>query len=239
MSKRPRVPPKKKFVKKTKKDPLDRWALEPGFKMNLKRCDQGFNNYFTPNPSVTAMNLTSIAQQVGDNGRVGQRVRLFNLTIRGSIQYFPTATAIQQPDTLRLIIFYDRQTNNAAPVWSDLISNIAAGTHGPYDPPNWYERGRFKILRDWLIPTPAMSGTVAAGLITAATSQLSPPSPTAMEFNLHFFKQLKGKLDTIYSGTGATSANINGGGIFIIGQNLGAGTGWVYEGTSTIEFMDV
>lgn len=230
---------KKVGPKKAKKDPLDRWALEPGFKMNLKRCDQGFNAYFTPTNSVVATNLTSIPQQVGDNGRVGQRVRLFNFTVRGFISYFPQATSIQQPDFLRLLIIYDRQTNGAAPIWSNIIANISAGTSGPFDPPNWYERGRYKILRDWQIATPAMSGTVAGGLLTAVTSQLTPPQPTSMEFTLHFFKALKGKLDTIYSGTGATAANINGGGIFIIAQNLGAGTGWVYEGTSTIEYMDV
>jgi len=242
MSKRPasQLAKKKPALKRTKKaDPLDRWALEPGFKMNLKRCDQSFNAYFTPSSSVTAQNLTSVAQGAGDNERVGQRVRWFNMTIRGTIQYFPTATSVQQPDLLRLLIIYDRQTNGAAPLWSDIIANISSGTHGPYDPPNWYQRGRYKILRDWMIATPAMSGTVAAGLLTSATLQLSPPQPTSCEFTLHFFKALKGKLDTIYSGTGATTANINGGAIFIIGQNLGAGTGWVYEGTSTLEYMDV
>jgi hypothetical protein len=207
--------------------------------MNLKRCDQSFNAYFTPTPSVAATNLTSVAQLVGDNGRVGQRIRLFNMTVRGYINYFPTATSVQQPDFLRLLIVYDRQTNQAAPLYQDIINNISTSTHGPYDPPNWYQRGRFKILRDFQVATPAMSGTVAGGLLTAVTSQLSPPQPTQTEFNLHFFKNLKGKLDTIYNGTGATAANINGGGIFIVAQNLGAGTGWVYEGTSTIEYMDV
>jgi len=242
MSKRPRTTaPKSDWKKKQvkKKDPLDRWALEPGFKANLKRCDVSINSYFTPTASTAGVNLCAISQSVGDNGRVGQRVRLHNLTIRGLISYFPQATAIQQPDFLRLMIVYDRQTNGVAPPYSNVVTQINTGTSFPYDPPNWYERGRYKILRDWMIATPAMNGVVAAGLLAAGTTQMSPPQPTSMEFNLHFFKALKGKIDTIYSGTGSTAANINGGGIFVMAQNLGAGTGWVYELTSALEFSDV
>jgi len=212
--------------------------------MNLKRCDQSTSNYFVTNTSALAVNLTSIGQGVGDNMRVGQRVRLFNLTIRGLISFFPAASGTVQPDTLRLIIFYDRQTNGAAPAWSNLIANIASGTNSAIDPPNWYERGRYKILRDWMIPVPLQQATVAAGIMTGNATVAIPanpivPFPTSTELTLHFFKALKGKLDTIYSGTGATAANINGGGIFVAAQNL-QGTGWWnYDFTSSIEFMDV
>lgn len=232
--------PKKKFTpkKKAKTDPLDRWALEPGFKPNLKRCDQTTSNYFVTNTSAAAVNLISVPQAVGDNSRVGQRIRLFNLKIRGFISFYPAATGIVQCDTLRLIIVYDRQTNGVAPTWANLILNIGAGTSTAFDPPNWYERGRYKILRDYHIPVPAMTATVAAGLITAA-APLTPPAPTSTELQLDFFKALKGKLDTIYSGTGATTANINGGAIFVFAQ-CSQGTGWWnYDFTSSIEFMDV
>jgi len=238
--KRKAQPHKKGKGKKAKPDPLARWALEPGFKMNLKRSDQSVAAFFTTTTSTAGILLNTIAQGVGDNMRVGQRIRMFNMTVRGEITFFPSATSISQPDSLRLIIVYDRQTNGSGPIWSNVITNIAAGTSNNLDPPNWYERGRYKILRDWLVPVPAISATVAAGVLTAATTQLTAPSPTSEEFHLHFFKPLKGKLDTIYSGTGSSAANINGGGIFVFGQSGQAGANnWAYSFTSTIEYMDV
>jgi len=244
MSKRPRTTAVKssewKKKKIVKKDPLDRWALEPGFKMNLKRVDTTVSAYFGVTTSTAGLILNGIPQGVGDNSRVGQRVRMFNFTVRGEINFLPTATAITQPDSLRLLIVYDRQTNGVAPPYSNVIANITTGTSLNLDPPNWYERGRYKILRDWVINVPSTSATVAAGLITA-NGQPNVPHPNSSEFNLHFFKALKGKIDTIYSGTGATAANVNGGGIFVMAQ-LGSnqnGNVWAYALTASAEFMDV
>lgn len=235
--------PVKKIVgppkKKVKKDPLDHWALEPGFKMNLKRSDQTVSAYFTTNPAVTATNLITVPQSTGDNSRVGQRIKLFNFKVRGQISYFPAATGVSQCDFLRLVFFYDRQTNGAAPSWQDIVRNINSGTSTCIDPPNWYNRGRFKILRDMIIPVPAISATVAAGLMTAVTTQLTPPQPQSSELTIDVFKALKGKLDTIYNGTGSTTANINGGAIMVIAQNFQGTNLWNYDFTSSIEFMDV
>jgi len=232
--------PKKKIVKrKPKVDPLDRWGLEPKFKMNLKRADTNVSTYFVTNTAASSTLLSSIAQGVGDNRRIGQRVRMFNMTVRGLVSLFPAATGVVQCDTLRAIIYYDRQTNLASATWADLILNINSGTSLPIDPPNWYNRGRFKILRDFQIQTPAQYALVGGGLIANLTNQLSPPSPTSTEMNMHFFKSLKGKLDIEYSGTGATAANITGGGIFLAIQNF-QGTGWWnIDITTSIEFMDV
>lgn len=245
MSMKRKAPPTKKkaFKKKPKVDPLDRWGLEPKFKMNLKRSDQNVSAYFVTNTAASSTLLSTIAQGVGDNMRVGQRVRMFNLTIRGLVSFFPAATGTVQGDTLRAIIYYDRQTNKASATWADLIFNINSGTSLAIDPPNWYNRGRFKILRDFSIQTPPLSATVAGGLITGQPNgtgiQCTVPSPTSSEMSMHFFKALKGKLDIEFSGTGATAANITGGGIFLAIQNF-QGTGWWnIDITTSIEFMDV
>jgi len=83
-----------------------------------------------------------------------------------------------------------------------------------------------------------MSATVAAGLITAATI-LTPPAPTSSEMSIDFYKNLKGKLDTIYSGTGSTFANINGGAVCVIAQCFQGTSNWNYDITTTIEYSDV
>lgn len=226
---------KKKVVKK---DDLSRWALEPGFKMNLKRADQNVSVNVTNVTSTSASLLNTIAQGVGDNMRVGQRVRYFNWTVRGVLQFDPAATGVMQSDYVRILFFYDRQTNTTAPTFADVITNISGGTHAPYDPINWYQRGRFKIIRDFQIPLGPMSATVTLGVISA-TQPAIPPFPTSQEMNIHFFKALKGKIDTEWNGTGSGVGNINGGGFFFVCQNV-QGTGFtILTVSSSMEFTDV
>lgn len=229
---------KKAPPKKAKKDPLDRWALEPGFKANVKRCDTQVSTYFVTNTSVNASLCSIIPQGVGDNQRVGQRVRFQSWTVKGFVSFYPAATGVVQADFLRAIFFYDRQPNGNTPLWKDLIFNDNTGFSLSVDNPNWYQRGRFKIIRDFKIPVPACSATVAAGLITAA-SVLTVPSPTSTEMKIEFYKNLKGKIDSIYNGTGGTVNQINGGTLCLAVQNL-QGTGWWnIDITSAIEFTDV
>jgi len=224
------------MVKKT--DPLDRWALEPGFKANLKRTDVNFSVNVTSVTSTAATLLNQIPQQVGDNGRVGQRCRFYNWSVRGVLQYDPGATGVMNSDYVRIIFFYDRQTNAAAPTFAQLITNINSGGSAPYDPPNWYSRGRFKIIRDFQIPLGPMSSTVAAGLITV-TNPAIPPFPRPKDMNIKFFKAIKGKLDTEWNGTGSTVVNVNGGGFFAVAQNV-QGTGYlILTINSSMEFSDV
>lgn len=225
-------------MKKKKKDPLDRWALEPGFKANLKRSDQLVSQFFTTVTSTVANLVTTIPQAVGDNSRVGQRVRFFNWHVRGSILLEPGASGSVQSDYLRVIFFYDRQTNGAAPTWATLVANISTGTSASYDPPNWYQRGRFKVIRDFKVATPPVAFTVAAGLVTTS-SGIGFPSPTSQEVQIDFFKALKGKLDCEWSGTGSTVANINGGGLFVALQSANNTNAYVMNITSSVEYMDV
>lgn len=224
--------------KKKKVDPLDRWALTPGNKASFKRCDQAVSTYITNVPTATAILLSTIPQQVGDNGRIGQRVRWHNFQVRGMIYANPQATAIVPPEYVRVIFFYDRQTNAAAPTYQTIIDNIGAGTGLAYDPPNWYQRGRFKIIRDFKLPLPAVSFTVVGGNITAG-SVLSVPSPTSTEMEIDFFKALKGKIDCEWNGTGSGINQINGGSIGVVVQSLNSTTTWALDITSTIEFQDV
>jgi hypothetical protein len=207
--------------------------------MNMKRCDQSFSVNVTSVTGVSSLLLSTIAQGVGDNQRVGQRVRFFNWHVRGSVEYVPAATGVVQADYIRVIFFYDRQQNNAASTYAQLISNIGGGGNLAYDPPNWYTRGRFKILRDFRIVTPPIASTVAGGLITVIGGSVNAPAPISAEFQIDFFKALKGKLDCEWSGTGSTAANISGGGLNMQVQNT-QGTGfWVLSGTSSVEYMDV
>lgn len=229
---------KKVVPKKKKVDPLDRWALEPGFKPNNKACDTQVSSYFTTNTSLSSNLLSVIAQGVGDNQRVGQRVRLHSIRVTGIVSFYPAATGIVQADYLRAIFYYDRQTNGASALWKDIIYNDNTGFSLSLDNPNWYQRGRFKILRDFKIPVPACSATVAMALITNG-NVLTVPSPTSAEMKIEFYKDLKGKLDIIYNGTGNAVSQINGGGLFLAIQNLQGTNWWNIDVSTRVEFTDV
>lgn len=234
---------KKKFTKKNpykkqqKKDPLDRWALEPGFKANIKRCENGsagllFTNVTTNVPVIL---LTSIATGSSDIARVGDRVRYRSLTFKGSVNFVPVAGTAYPSDHLRLLIVYDRQSNGALPAVTDIVYNQATAGSTSYDPPAWVSRGRFKILRDFQIPAP---GNIAAG---AGLNNPVANYPSSKEFNLQFYKNLKLKIDAIFKGATAGIADIDGGAILLIPMGLqpAVSTPWQLKYSCALEYMDV
>lgn len=86
--------------------------------------------------------------------RIGRRVHMHSLTIKGTIQLASTTTG---NCPLRLIIFYDKQSNKLAPGVVDLMQtdsiaslNLLANSH------------RFRVIRDIIIPCVGTAGPQAA-----------------------------------------------------------------------------
>jgi hypothetical protein len=209
--------------------------------MNMKRIDQALSVNIT-NVASTSATLLSTIPILGTSpeaSRVGNRVRYFNWQVRGVVTYDPSATSVSQADYIRVIFFYDRQTNGVSPTYSQVITTQPAGTSGAGDPPNWQNRGRFKIIRDFKIATPPISATVAAGVITSGLANAGFPTPTSHEVQLDFFKALKGKIDCQYNGVAGTSANTEAGGLYFVCQNINGTGQFIATCTSSIEFMDV
>lgn len=88
--------------------------------------------------------------------RVGRRIIMTSVMLRGRFQMAPTSTGTC---SIRVIIFYDKQTNKSNPIATDLLVsdtiealNLLANSH------------RFKILRDIIIPCVGTAGPQSAYL---------------------------------------------------------------------------
>lgn len=86
--------------------------------------------------------------------RVGRRITMTSLLFRGRFQTAPTTTG---NCPIRIIIFYDKQTNKAAPVAGDVLAAdsieqvaLLANSH------------RFRVLRDIVIPCVGTAGPQSA-----------------------------------------------------------------------------
>lgn len=93
------------------------------------------------NPTIRYINHVAIG--TGINQRVGQKIRLKKLTIRGSMAN-GSATG---PSQARLVLFWDSQNNGTLPVNADLMQDTTAATNfnSPYLITN---RKRFHVVYD-------------------------------------------------------------------------------------------
>lgn len=161
--------------------------------------------------AVTCINV-STAGALPTN-RVGRRIKLHSVLIRGRFQTAPTTTG---NCPIRLLIIYDKQTNKAAPTASDFFTSDDVTAVN-----NLGNSHRFKILRDILIPSVGTAG---------------PQSAQIAEY-----VKING-LETEYiDGAGAgTVADITSGGLFcvIYANNSTATAALASSVTSRVRFSD-
>ena len=119
----------------------------------------GFNR---PNAGLVSL-LNGVQTGTGFFNRIGSRIEMKSLRIRGFIYY--ALTSIQ--DQIRMIIVYDRQPTGALPAPTVILQTrdqAGAATNPGSSEINLDNRDRFTILRDIQLQMP--SCTVAAGVLT-------------------------------------------------------------------------
>lgn len=217
-----------------KKKPYGRKAFVPHFPMSriprglamtrynsnrreIKYCDiaevqQTIRVFSTP-PTAQCLNFP--VQGSAPYNRVGSK--LMNKSIRIRFQIVPVATNAST-DFLRVILFYDRQTNGSAPAWADLIkstTSAAATASNCLDGINMDNRERFKVLRDQQIQWPTY--TYTGGVISApGVISDTPPNNQIQDW----YVKLHG-LETHYKATAGAVGDIATGGLFLIATCLG------------------
>lgn len=107
--------------------------------------------------------LNGVQTGTGFFNRVGSRIELKSLRVRGFLYY--ALTSIQ--DQVRMIIVYDRQPTGALPTVANLLQardQAGAATNAGSNEINLDNRDRFSIIRDFTQTMPSCS--VAAGVLT-------------------------------------------------------------------------
>lgn len=127
----------------------------------IKAIDIASASYLFRDPA-TATNialLNGVQTGAAFYNRVGARIELRNLHIRGTIK--PTATSNGET-TIRMLVVYDRQPTGALPACSDILQmrdqTGATSTTG-YSEINLDNRDRFVIIRDMQWYAPSLTDT--------------------------------------------------------------------------------
>lgn len=133
--------------------------------------------------------ISGVAQGVATNERVGRKIVFKSLHLR-----FHLGTAVGTNQffcPIRICVIYDRQTNGVAPV----LANIFAGAGGRFDDPlNLANSDRFVVITDQIYEAQA------GGTNSSTWGKM--------------YKKFA--LESVYGGTGATTADINTGGFYIM-----------------------
>jgi len=157
--------------------------------------------------------LNGVTQGTDFNQRIGRSVSMKSLLFRFTVEKATGANS--DGATARIILFYDAQTNGAAPAVTDVL---ATASH--LSPMNLNNRDRFKILADSYLETEAFVNT--AGVISAGSY---------CERTKTIYKKMT--MECQFSGTTNAVGSIATGGIFalFISSELN-GTGYsVYSRT--------
>nr|WAE42151.1 MAG: capsid protein [Cressdnaviricota sp.] len=161
---------------------------------------------FTLNSAVAALPLNLTIAGSGYNQHIGNRIAMKSLQFTGAIN-----TTGDQAEWLRVLIFYDKQTNGAAPIYSDVINSLTqagASSSLANDYFNLQNRDRFQILRDHKY---YMNSTTNG-------NGLSVETPTMKELMIEDFIPLK-NLETCYvTAPNGAIGDVKTGGLFVIFQ---------------------
>lgn len=152
--------------------------------------------------------LNGINQGTDYTERIGRKVLMKSLLTRFTCFLNTGLAANVAGDVVRILIFYDSQTNAVTPNVADILSSTA------FDAPmNLTNRDRFKVVLDKFILMPGYAST--AGALTGG-------SPIPKMIN----KYKKFNMDVIFGGTNGNVGSIQTGGLFalLISSNNSAST---------------
>lgn len=167
---------------------------------NGRRADElkTIDSTATTNIATTGLvnTISGVAAGTDYNNRIGRKIMMRSLLIRMTLEPIATTSA-PTGDVVRVIVFYDTQTNGVLPTIAQLLQNSQFD-----DPLNLDNRDRFRIIMDKFIGMNPV--TYTAGALTAG----APVVKTLTKYR-------KFKLEGIFSGVTSTVGSIATGGIFI------------------------
>ncbi len=170
-----------------------------------KNVDTTLTTALTGTGVATYALLNAIDQGTGGTQRTGRQVMLSHIEMRAT---YVTDPSNLTGDSVRHIVFMDRETRGGTPSTGDLLSSVASGyaaVVSPYDFDN--VPSRFTILLDETISLNPVA---------------SPTTTTTTAFRYDLVRRIKlNKRQHFYNTTGGAVADIDSGSIFIfvVGQN--------------------
>jgi len=178
--------------------------------------------------------------------RIGNRIMMRSLQIFGKIERTGSnATAVGE-DLGRILVVYDRQSNGALPVLSDVILSVDSSGGGLSTAEsfiNQYNRDRFTVLSDETVYLPPCGINGAVDILP--TSYVIPNNHPGKTGGFLYQKFIKLKdLETKFNPGGAgTIADVNTGGLFVlvlsdVASTAGTTVAWQLRIGTRLKFHD-
>lgn len=187
--------------------------------------------------TVTTLNGTE--EGAGMWNRVGRKIMLKNLRIRGLLTQSGTVTGVGE--YLRAMVIYDRQPNGSTPALTDILlgygyDGTPSSTVSSFNNINMNNSERFRILRDyhWSIPNNSQSTTA-----TAPIGAMSIIDYNNDRTQIDDFIKLGG-LEAQYKSSTGSVADITTGHLFVltVGNLPAANAGYTLTFSARLRFTD-
>lgn len=175
-----------------------------GMRVEKKVIDIVSTGYNIENTGTQLQLLNGCVAGSQNYQRIGRKINLKSLQIHGKINVADNNVAAGV--TVRLLIVFDKQSNGAAPTYSDIIKSQSitpATSSTVFDMVNLDNRDRFEIIRDLYY--------TLGGIDTTAT-QTWAASPLLTNVNLYI---KLGNRETVYNaGTAGSVGDIQSGALY-------------------------
>lgn len=166
----------------------------------------------TTNTNGSEVTLNLVAPGTGSYNRVGRKIRMKSLRLKGNFVYSYTrevTTGDLKAAVIRMVIVYDQQPSGAVPTYDTVFGRtVQDGTESTsyLDPIKYDSMGRFKILKECVFTMNPQLWNNEGG-----TTDL-----TQIEAHFDEYIKLKG-LETVYSGQSSpcTIADLSTGGLYV------------------------
>jgi len=194
----------------------------------------------TTNTNGDAIVLNLIVPGTGSWNRIGRKIRMASVRLRGAAQhtYSPTATTLNLVDnSLRMVVVYDKNPNSGTIPTFDTIFGVTApdGTESSnmYAPLRYDNTDRFTVVCDQIMDSDISATSMATGTGQQVTNVIS----------FDKYVNLRG-LTAQYSGQSSpqTIADISSGALYVYFRALNAlaTSGWLVASSSfaRLRYMD-
>lgn len=189
-------------------------------KPELKFLDTGVTAQLIPNAyAIPTSTFITIPEGTSDNERVGRKVVIQQIELKGQLTYTPSAQA-DGSNHVSMMIVLDTQCNGTSPPITDIMTNsVPARSY-----PNLVNQGRFKILKAWEVDFN----------VTNTESTIFVPSEQTKY--IHFKKSVSIPIE--YAGALGTLTNIKSNNLFIMYGCDGQNNTVRFDGKTRIRYVD-
>ncbi len=166
--------------------------------------------------AITNASLNIVAEGVGESQRIGRKIVLRAIHIQGTVLLPTTATAADTSDSVRVVLYQDKQTNGAAAAVTDILESADYRAFN-----NLSNKGRFRTLADTRVALDSGSGSGRGTTDTLSYGE------SQEWLSIHKVVNIPVEFDNSGTDGAITTQRSNNIGVLVISQSARASVGYI------------